>query len=1039
MPLTPPSSSEAEFALRERRDGIRRSLSRMNTAGVAVVLITIGLAVAAAIAAVRAGRQVQLTHDANQRALDELWNSYHAQARAGRLSGLLGRKAAGLKAIATAAAIRPSLELRNEAIAHLALFDLEPTEVAWSHAPWPGYSTVDARLEWFVDTDGTRSGTVRVRRIANLADAYRLSSTNGPVVFARFAPNSQRLALLHQNRTLVIWDLVGRTNLHSHTDVAWVDFNADGSQLVASAETSGVRILAAASGLELARFHPGRGLARAVFNPAGTQLAMARGSSVEIWDWARATRIDSLTTERTPNALAWSGELVAAGDGTGEVSIWNRVTKRSRRLPAHQNHVNHIFFSPSGDVLYSVSYDGTTKVWNPHSGRMLLNTSQGFAVQPSSDGRRVAFYSQAGWKVWQVSAPEGLSVLNCVSGLAPSVWHTDFSPDGRWLAATKGDGVWVFEMPSGRRAHFLPVNQARTAHFVQGGSNLLTTSTGRIAFWPIDTSDPTNGTNLVSFRTGPRQLVPLTNVTYLEPAALSLDRRKLVLPVSLNAAAIFDLETRIETLRLTNAILPKLSAFSPDGRWVVTGTFHGRGTRVWDAATGAIVHEFRDGNSSAYFSPEGRFLVAAGSSAYRIYEPGTWRLLREISTASASDLPNLAVFSSDSAMLATVKEMNQVDLIRPDDGRLVMSLTSPDPQVVTSLALGPGDRLLAVATSQDVVQLWDLARLQEKLRPLGLDWTAASPPAPPTNPTSLSSAPALPRLLGALAFGVLMAIACTVFIRHRQARLLATYLELDQRAEEQRRQIVRIQSEAVHAQKMKALGTLAAGVAHDFNNLLSVIRMSNQLTAEAAPDRADIVENTAEIEQAVQQGKKLIRSMLGYSRADPDDTRPFAVPELVEDTVGLLSKQFLGGITLTLELDHDLPPAGGSRGRLEQILLNLIVNAAEAMGGSGDLRIAARRCPSLPDALVLSPRPAAAFHELSVTDSGPGIPPEIQGRIFEPFFTTKHRGVERGTGLGLSTVYAAAEQDGLGLAVQSPAGGGARFLVFVPLIPQEPT
>jgi signal transduction histidine kinase len=257
-------------------------------------------------------------------------------------------------------------------------------------------------------------------------------------------------------------------------------------------------------------------------------------------------------------------------------------------------------------------------------------------------------------------------------------------------------------------------------------------------------------------------------------------------------------------------------------------------------------------------------------------------------------------------------------------------------------------------------------------------------------------------------------------------------LQVDRLASERARALETAHVEVAHSQKMKALGTLAAGIAHDFNNLLSVVRMSNQLTGESIKGNPDLEENVNEVEHAVQQGQKLARSMLGYSREDADDAGPFALPEVVEDTVALLSKQFLSGIALTLELDRDTPLARCSRTRIEQILLNLIVNASEAMKGKGTLRIVVRKRQTAEGPLVLRPRPAQCYAEVLVTDSGEGIEPEILPRIFEPFFTTKTRGVMRGTGLGLSTVYTMAEQDGLGLSVESPARRGATFRIVVP-------
>jgi two-component system, cell cycle sensor histidine kinase and response regulator CckA len=187
------------------------------------------------------------------------------------------------------------------------------------------------------------------------------------------------------------------------------------------------------------------------------------------------------------------------------------------------------------------------------------------------------------------------------------------------------------------------------------------------------------------------------------------------------------------------------------------------------------------------------------------------------------------------------------------------------------------------------------------------------------------------------------------------------------------------------------------------------------------------------VEKAVGQGKQLVNSMLGYSRDPGEEQGPFAIAEVVENDVALLSKQFLSGIELKLELRRDLPRVGISKNRLEQILLNLIVNASEAMKGRGTLRIrlAEGREPSGP--WTLPPATAGRYVELTVADDGPGIPQEILPRIFEPFFTTKHVGATRGTGLGLSMVYTLAHHEGLGLRVESEPGKGTTFLLVIPV------
>jgi len=152
----------------------------------------------------------------------------------------------------------------------------------------------------------------------------------------------------------------------------------------------------------------------------------------------------------------------------------------------------------------------------------------------------------------------------------------------------------------------------------------------------------------------------------------------------------------------------------------------------------------------------------------------------------------------------------------------------------------------------------------------------------------------------------------------------------------------------------------------------------------------------------------------------------------VQDLMTLLSKQFLSGLTLQLDLDPATPAIRGDRSRLEQILLNLVVNAAEAMKGAGQLRLVVRPQGVPEPSYRLRPRAADNYVEVIVADTGPGIPPETLPRIFEPFFTTKHMADVRGTGLGLSIVYTLAQADGLGISLESGSPQGTAFRITIP-------
>src|SRR6185295_17341468 len=447
--------------------------------------------------------------------------------------------------------------------------------------------------------------------------------------------------------------------------------------------------------------------------------------------------------------------------------------------------------------------------------------------------------------------------------------------------------------------------------------------------------------------------------------------------------------------------------------WVVSGAFHGRGTWLWDAATGRKVRELDEGNAAPYFSPDGTQLLVAGHSEYRLYDTRSWTIVRRESSESPTSLPNRAAFSDDGRVLAIVKELHHVELLDPRNWEVLANLIAPEAQVITWLGFSRDGTVLAAATHQDQVQLWDLDSIRRELRLSGLDWdqTPASGLATVAAIGATSSASAsnsfgvVARFLAVTAAGVGLVIFCAWVVLRRQRRLIDNYVQIDQLIERRNEELEAARTGLIHSQKMKALGTLAAGIAHDFNNLLSVIRMSNKLIGREAKENETIRENVIEIEQAVQQGKSVVGSMLGYSREASDAPGPFSLPELVEDTVALLSKQFLSGIALTLELDRHSPLVNGSRGRLEQILLNLVVNAAEAMNGNGNLLIRVQRVSHASGPWVLAPRAADSYVEMVVTDSGPGIASAVLPRIFEPFFTTKKVGAEHGTGLGLSMLY----------------------------------
>jgi signal transduction histidine kinase/DNA-binding response OmpR family regulator len=233
------------------------------------------------------------------------------------------------------------------------------------------------------------------------------------------------------------------------------------------------------------------------------------------------------------------------------------------------------------------------------------------------------------------------------------------------------------------------------------------------------------------------------------------------------------------------------------------------------------------------------------------------------------------------------------------------------------------------------------------------------------------------------------------------------------------------------AQKLESLGRLAGGVAHDFNNLLTVINGYSQMTLDTLSAEHPLREGLEEILKAGMRAIFLTRQLLAFSRRRPIKTETIIINDLLADLRKMLERLVGEDVELVF---NSHPAAGAIRadaGHLEQVVMNLIVNARDAMPHGGKVFIETGRFV-VDEAVSESPIDVAPgqYAALTVRDTGHGMPPEVKARLFEPFFTTKEEG--KGTGLGLSTVYGIVKQCGGSISVESDVGRGTTFRIFFP-------
>ncbi len=245
----------------------------------------------------------------------------------------------------------------------------------------------------------------------------------------------------------------------------------------------------------------------------------------------------------------------------------------------------------------------------------------------------------------------------------------------------------------------------------------------------------------------------------------------------------------------------------------------------------------------------------------------------------------------------------------------------------------------------------------------------------------------------------------------------------------------KLEAQFLRAQRMESIGTLASGVAHDLNNILTPIMMSVAVLRMGIAEnkRANLFDT---IESCAERGAQIVKQVLTFGRGVEGERLPLQVGPLIQEIEQMIRSTFPKNIAVETVNEPNLWPMLGDATQLHQVLLNLCVNARDAMPDGGTLRLSAANLDIDVSYASMLPEISPGPHVLlEVSDTGSGIPPEIVDRIFDPFFTTK--GVGKGTGLGLSTVHGIVKGHGGLLQVSSAPGHGTTFQIYLPAAPDQ--
>jgi serine/threonine protein kinase/WD40 repeat protein len=627
-------------------------------------------------------------------------------------------------------------ELRDDAIASLTLWDVRPV----GHLPSkPGLATsrVDPLGQSYAYAEGRN--VVSWRRVADdevihrwqwerLRCNYLEVSPDGRYLYAAFCSDEK-----HAQQVCRVWNVeTGQEVLCRPSASMEHAFRPDG-QVVALIQADGsVALCELGTGRRLSSLPAGRKPHCLRFHPGGRYLAVSYADNdAEVWDPAAGQVVLRLARARYAGAaLAWSpdGSMLALGSTDSRIRLCSFPGGNVQAvLRGHDHVITRVLYHPSGRLLASTSHDDTARLWwfSP-GGELVLPGEQLLGFSP--DGRRLTTASQEGVTQWEVTDPRGC-VHYLPYGEFPSggAWGVAFAPDNRMLASASPGGVLLWDAATARLIGRVPSGGGRVLAFSPDGRDLFTTGPGGLMRWPI--AREREGRTL---RVGPG--------TVLRAAAADGDQLRidvgsrgesLLLGALDGALDIIPLDAPERSRRLGTHDRLFAVAISPDGRWAVSAAGNpDQDFCVWDVAGGIRVRRFSSGGSypTAMFSPDGRTLVTSVRTRFSFWDVGSWELKAALPRAPRS-LEGLVAFTRDGRLLALSQGRHQIQLHDAATLRRLATLETPaGPANLVGISLSPDGTRLAATTDYNVVVLWDLRRLRQRLAALDLDWETPSYP-----------------------------------------------------------------------------------------------------------------------------------------------------------------------------------------------------------------------------------------------------------------------------------------------------------------------
>ena len=678
-------------------------------------------------------RALESSRVSEQHAKDELFRSLRNQAEARRFSQRTGQRLESLAALTEAAHIRPDAELRDAAIAAMALPDIR-LGLVWAGYPAGSVAVNYDRLyQRYARLD--EAGMISIRSLPEDQELQRINV--GPIPPGRFqgmffSPDGKILATGDADDRLRVWRMAdGEPVLNVVPERCYgIAFSPDGQQLAVGQEDAlgageapghWIVLFDLLTGRESRRWQTPARVHTLAFDPSNEKLAAGYFDAevVSIFD----PRTGALLTELPVGAsarevVAWhpDGNQLAVAGYDPKIQIWDVAAKRKRlTLEGRDPAVTELSFHPDGTLLASTDWGGVAKVWDASSGRLLLQKPMTGNIQFSADGRwlGVANLPDRQLQLWEIVTRRE---YRCFGNCEARYQEGEISPDGKLMVMGAEDGARLWEFGTARELAHLPIGDTFSALFASDGKELLTCGEeAGLQRWQIHRSKTSEG----RIQLGEPLQIKLPFVP-MRVCPSRDDQTLAVVGEQAGEALVLDAATGLLKWPPVSHSNACYVALSPDAKWLATSGWHSPVARLWDAQTGKLVHEFNCGSSMVSFTPDSRRLVISQADGYNFYELDSSGSGKFVGSGTAY-YPTRVAYSADGKLMTLCLASGVISLTDVATGRTIARLEAPPGEGATPIAFSPDGTQLVVAQSH-VLHVWDLRAIRAQLKPMGLDW-----------------------------------------------------------------------------------------------------------------------------------------------------------------------------------------------------------------------------------------------------------------------------------------------------------------------------